>query len=327
MKLTRRQLSRLIKENLSITEATVTYGSAIIGRRKLDGSDAKEFKFTETHSSTNGKDITEYKVTNFKASYMGSKDLVKPDNLEFKPDFKNGKVNVSFSLPGKLYGKNDFNLSIKLSKLSYKKQLAFKSEGVYVEYNIEAAKTGKRMDDDMQKQVKLFEPKTPWGQSSAESDDSRFFQFFMLAIYFGENSISQNGLNDPKIVKKYLGSDLSRYPNGFDGKLGPVTKKSWVNFVNKYRSQFEDKMMSTFKENSPSSTFKPEDLKDIRKIGKLMNIGLLAYTLDSELQYGISGIAGFDMRKLIKKATKAGIKIPLQWANGGYNPSYDNIST
>lgn len=327
MKMTRKQLISLIKENLNITESKVTYGSPYQFRYRLDGSEGRDFAFSVTTTGHDNLNRREIKISNFKASYLGREDLIAPDDLEFKPDYKKGVVNVSFSLPGKLYGENKFNLNIKFNKLEYKEELVFKEEGIYVRYKSEVHRSSKRLDtsSEMYKKIKLFEPKTPWGQSSAESDDSRFFQFFMLAIYFGENSINSDGLNDPKTVKKYLGSDLTRYPSGFDGKLGPVTKKSWVDFVNNYRSQFEDKFISTFKENSPSFTFKPEDLKDIRKIGKSMNVGRLVYILDSELQYGISGIAGFDMRKLIKKAINAGIPIPIQWRNGAYNSSFDNM--
>ena len=60
-----------------------------------------------------------------------------------------------------------------------------REQGIYFKYKYDTYDK-KTVIFPMEKAT--FIPSKPWGQSPTESDDSRFFQFLLLAIYFGENS-------------------------------------------------------------------------------------------------------------------------------------------
>ena len=318
MILSKRQLTQIIRENLQINEVESYYPDY-----EWRVSKPETFSFFRSERSSNEMEITtRYELRDFKAGYIG-KPLQKMSIDKFTPNYKKGTLKIDFNIPGKVYGKNDYTVNLDLKNITIQ-EIIDREQGIYFKYKYDTYDK-KTVIFPMEKAT--FIPSKPWGQSPTESDDSRFFQFLLLAIYFGENNIKDASLNDPDDVAKYLNANLKEHPTGFDGKLGPKTTKTWEDFVDKYFSKLgliTTTMKKSMMEKPDGTEITSKELKDIKTLGKHINVGQLFYMIDEAVP--IEKLSGnMDTADLVLAANKAGIPVPVQWSKGNYNPSFDEL--
>ena len=333
MKLTRRQLINLIKENL-LVEKDILENELRGFKRIIQQSDGISVK------TSNGYDIF---IDNLKAKYssnlvglknddnykniMGSIKNIKPSKRSTKDD---PILIIIFELPGKLYGENQIALHIKLNRIkegegSYTQNLdagTTSTNKVLVAYNSlkqSSAKAGKtKDDDDIKKNVKTFKTRIPWAQTSRYEDDVRFFQLFILYCIAGENLMGMNILDNKEFVYKMLGSvNRSKYPDGFDGQWGPTTTRTWNALIDKFPDELDKKMYSTItgtKNYSKNIEDIKAQLKDYKKVTAKLPVDKFIQMIDDAV--GIQQITGTDrtLERMVEEAIEIGIAIPESYA-------------
>lgn len=329
MKLTRRQLISLIKENLLVEKDVLKTELRGLKQIVQQGNDI----FVKT---SNGYDFS---IDNIKAKYssnlVGSKNTDEYKNINIthlKPSKKSTSdkpiVFISFTLPGKLYGENSFGFNISLNKIQegenkYTQTIDGAGIGdtdkVFVSYNAikQQRSGGDKTKDDIEKNVKTFKPRIPWAQTSSYQDDVRFFQLFILYCLAGENLIGINILDKKDYVYQMLGSvNKQKYPDGFDGQWGKITTSTWNKLIDKFPEELSDKMyraMTGQADYSKSIDIKAQ-LKDYKKVTAIIPVDEFVSMIDSTV--GLAKITGTNrtLESMVKEAIEIGIAIPESYA-------------
>ena len=332
MKITRRQLASLIRENLLIEEKiyqnaehhgfkfiTGQYGDRTVAGKTSTGYDFYIDNIMVKYTSNlaglkNTDDFNRMNIKNIKYSKHSTQD---------KPI-----LYISFTMPGKLYGENEFGLHIKLDRIqtgkdSYNQMLDAGSQQtnkVWVTYNAikQRSTDGDKTKDDINKEVKTFKPKVPWAQSSKYEDDVRFFQVFIAFCIEGETGVGIGSLTTPSHIIKMFGSQgsVKKYPNGFDGRWGGVTTRTWEKLVDKFGANLAQKIYNSLKEPNDTGETPENDeiialLKDYRNVTGGLSVDKLIVYIHEYIGIGtITGITGADMSTVTQKAVELGIAIP-----------------
>jgi len=326
MKLTRRQLTRLIKENLLVEKSVLETESR--GFKQITLQTNGIFGTT-----SNGYDFA---IDNIKAKYssnlVGLKNTDDYRNINMthlKPSKKSTSdkpiLFISFTLPGKVYGENRFSLNISLNKVQegenkYNQVLQtpgdMGTDKVFVSYKAtkQDVQLSSKTKDDIEKNVKTFTPKIPWAQSKRYENDVRFFQLFILYCIAGENLIGINILDNKEFVYKMLGSvNTSKYPDGFDGQWGPKTTKTWNTLIDRFPDGLSDKMYRVLTgqttDYSKNIDVKAQ-LKNYKKVTAKIPVDEFISLIDSAV--GLAKITGTNrtLERMVEEAIEIGIAIP-----------------
>ena len=322
MKITRKQLASLIRENLILEDYKVLNKSKDSFSIEVDsGNIKKTILGTDLKARYQGSAYQKPKI-----SFVGK---YKNDSSFIKGSAVSEKIAVYLIIDGQLYGKNQYVVFIdsNLKESGEIKLTGYQTgEGNPADNKISVIINMTVDENDISKpkaEVKTFTAKTPWAQSSKYEDDVRFFQVFIAFCIDGELGVGLNSLNQPEHIIKMFGSQNSvkKYPNGFDGKWGGVTTRTWERLVDKFGPKLSSKMYSTIGDGiadkaSVSQIEMLKTLKDYKKVTKKISVDELIRLIDEYVGIGvITGISGANRKTVVQKSIELGIAVPESLAN------------
>ena len=320
MKITRRQLASLIRENLILESYRVLNRSKDSFSIAVDSGNIKK-----TIVGNNLK--ARYQGSAYQKAKISFVGKYRNDSSFIKGSAVSEKIAVYLTIDGQLYGKNQYVVFIdsNLKESGEIKLTGYQTGegnpadnkiGVIINMTVDENDTSKPKAE-----VKTFTSKTPWAQLSRYEDDVRFFQVFIAFCIDGETGVGLGSLTIPSHIIEMFGSkgSVKKYPNGFDGRWGGVTTRTWEKLVDKFGDKLSEKIYSTIYPNDTGESPQKDEiialLKDYRNVTKSLSVDQLITYIHEYVGIGkITGIQGADISTVAQKAVELGIAIPESFA-------------